>query len=115
MSDETYPAKAKQITGGMRQMGKELPEVMGSFGKLHDAAVSANALDTKVKELMALAISVAVKCDGCIAFHSQAAIKAGASREEFMDAVGVAVLMGGGPAAVYATHAVEAFDQFSTA
>lgn len=114
MSDETYPDKEKRITGGMLQMSKELPEVMGSFGKLHGAAVSTNALDTKVKELMALAISVAVKCDGCIAFHTHAVVKAGATREEVMDALGVAVLMGGGPAAVYATSAVEAFDQFSS-
>ena len=70
------------------------------------------ALDTKTKEPIALAISVAVLCDDCIAHHNYDALEAGATREEIADAFGVAILMGGGTSVVYATHAIEAVDQF---
>ena len=75
-------------------------------------AVADGALDTKTKEPIALAISVAVLCDDCIAHHNYDALEAGATREEIADAFGVAILMGGGTSVVYATHAIEAVDQF---
>ena len=61
---------------------------------------------------MALAISIVLRCDDCIAYHIHDAIEAGASREELSDAIGVAILMGGGPSMIYATHAIEAVDEF---
>lgn len=69
-------------------------------------------LMAKTKELIALAIGVAARCEGGISFHTHAALKAGASREEITDALGVAVLMGGVPSVMYATHVIEAMDQF---
>ena len=63
-------------------------------------------------ELIALAISVAVRCDPCIAFHAQAAVKQGASRDEVMEAMGMAIYMGAGPSVMYASQAIEAYDQF---
>ncbi|MDH3582105.1 MAG: carboxymuconolactone decarboxylase family protein [Hyphomicrobiales bacterium] len=85
---------------------------MGTFWKLHKTAVGDGVLDTKTKELMNLAISVAVRCDGCIAHHVYDALEAGATREEIAETLGVAVLMGGGTSVVYATHAMEALEQF---
>jgi AhpD family alkylhydroperoxidase len=62
--------------------------------------------------MMALAISIVVGCEGCIAYHVHDAVEAGATRAELLEAVGVGLMMGGGPGSIYATHALEAVDQF---
>jgi AhpD family alkylhydroperoxidase len=77
------------------------------------AALAPGALDTKTKELIALAISVAVRCDPCITYHASAAQRQGASREEVTEAMSLALYMGAGPAAMYAAQALEAFDQYA--
>ena len=71
------------------------------------------ALPTKIKELMAMAIGVVHGCDGCIASHARGAARAGASRQEAAEAIGVAILMHGGPATVYGARAYEAFCEFA--
>lgn len=88
------------------------PDVMQAFGQMAKAATSSNALDTKTKELVALGISVAVRCDPCIAYHAKAAVKAGASEAEVAETLGLAVYMGAGPSAMYAAKALEATRQF---
>ena len=77
------------------------------------AAKVDGSLDPKTKELIAIAIAVAVRCDGCIAAHTKAAQGYGAAREEILEMLGMSVYMGGGPSAVYAAQALDAFDQFS--
>ena len=59
-----------------------------------------------------MAIGIVVRCDGCIAFHVQDAINSGATHDEIVDTIGVAILMGGGPAVVYGSQALEALKQF---
>ena len=108
----TYPQQLEKIKGNMGVLSNDQPEVMKAFGALHAAGSADGALDGKTKELIALAIGVAARCDGCIAFHTHDAMKAGATRAEITDALGVAVLMGGGPSVMYATHVIEAMDQF---
>ena len=76
-------------------------------------ALKDGALSTKTKELIAVALSVGAQCDVCITSHVQNAVKAGVTREEIAEAVGVAVLMGGGPKSVYAAAVLEAYDQFT--
>ncbi len=71
------------------------------------------ALDGKTKELIAIAVSVAVRCDDCIGFHVKAAVDRGATREEILETLGVAIYMGAGPAAMYASHALGAYTQFA--
>jgi AhpD family alkylhydroperoxidase len=93
---------------------KAAPEVVRNFNDLASHASADGALSKKFKELMAASISVVTQCEDCIAYHTQAAIKAGANREEFVDAIGVAIEMGGGPASVYAGKALEAFDALSS-
>jgi AhpD family alkylhydroperoxidase len=66
----------------------------------------------KIKELIALGIGIAVRCDGCIAYHVHDALRAGATHQEIVETIGVAVLMGGGPAAMYGSEALEALEQF---
>jgi len=108
---ELHDHLEKQITN----LGNELPGPMSGFARLHRKAVEEGVLTGKTKELIALAISIAIRCEGCIAYHSHDAIKAGATRAEIIEAIGVAILMGGAPASVYATYAMDAFEQFSKA
>jgi AhpD family alkylhydroperoxidase len=99
----------------LTQLGKEIPGPMTGFARLHRKGVAEGALSRKVKELMALAISIVVGCEGCIAYHVHDAIQAGATRSELMETVGVGLFMGGGPGSIYAAHALDAIDQmFST-
>ena len=103
-----------ELSGALREVRTGEPDVMKGFSALAQAALKAGALDTKTKELIALAISVATRCDACIAFHAEAAVKQGASRDEVMETMGMAIYMGAGPSVMYAAQAVEAFDQFSS-
>jgi AhpD family alkylhydroperoxidase len=112
IEQHSYPSQLAKINTNMARLSKAQPNVMSAFGSLHRAGTNAGALDAKTKELIALAIAVAAHCDGCIAFHTNDALNAGASRDEITDALGVAILMGGGPSLVYATHVMDAIDQF---
>lgn len=90
---------------------KALPEVMRSFQGLMSTVGKEGALSTKTKELMALAIAISSKCEGCLVFHIQNAIKHGASREEVAETIAVSIEMGGGPSTVYGGKALAAFDE----
>lgn len=108
----SYPDRLRHVKKDSQSLAAANPAVIENFEKLHQAAGATGALDRKVKELMALAISVTHGCDDCIAHHVHDAIEAGATREEFAETLGMAVLMGGGPGMIYASHAMEAIDQF---
>lgn len=107
-----YVERHKELLAGFGKLTRIAPDVMAGFGAMHKGATHEGALSNSAKELIALAIGICVQCDGCIAFHVHDALKAGATRPEIEEAIGVAVLMGGGPAAVYATDALTALDQF---
>jgi AhpD family alkylhydroperoxidase len=106
-----YVAYRKHLDQRMGELGHELSGAMGGFVRLHHKAVEDGALSHRTKELMALALAVVLRCDGCIAYHAQDAIAAGASRQEIIESIGVAVLMGGAPATVYAAHVLDAVAQ----
>ena len=89
------------------------PEVMKAFNELGRAATAPGALDAKTKELIALALSVAVRCDPCIGFHAKALVKHGGTRQELDEMLAVATYMGGGPSLMYAASAAAAFDEFA--
>ena len=91
------------------------PKTAAGFSALAQAATAPGALDMKMKELIALAIGIAGRCDGCVGFHTKAAIQQGASREEVLDTIDVAIYMGGGPSYVYGAQALEAYDQLAEA
>ncbi len=112
---KSYPEITRRITGGIRTLRKDIPETMQGFSAMAGAAGKAGALDAKSKELIALAIGVALRCDGCIGFHMEALVKLGATREEVEETLGMAVYMGGGPSLMYAADAVLAYEQFSEA
>jgi AhpD family alkylhydroperoxidase len=110
-----YPEITQSISAGMKILRRDIPETMQGFSALAQAATRTGALDKKTKELIALAIGVAVRCDGCIGFHSESLMKLGASRAEVEEALGMAVYMGGGPSLMYAADAIRAFEQFQAA
>jgi len=96
-----------------RELRRAVPDVYKGFGALHQAAFAPGALDARTKELIALAIGVVEGCDGCIASHAQAAARAGASKQEAAEAIGVTFLMKGGPATIYGPRAYSAFCEFA--
>ncbi len=103
----------KQLSIAMGKMREELPDVMNGFSELAGAATKKDALDPKTKELIALGIAVSTRCDGCIGFHTKTLLKLKVSRKEFMETLGMAIYMGGGPSVMYAARAVQAYEEFS--
>lgn len=105
-----------EVLEELRQPTKDLrhaiPETWAAFVSLHGAAVADGEVPARLKEATALAISVAKRCDGCIAYHAKAAARAGATSGEVAELLGVALLMDGGTASVYAPRAWEAFLEF---
>jgi AhpD family alkylhydroperoxidase len=108
-----YKDLTHDISESLAKLRKEIPDVMGGFATMAQAATKEGALDKKTKELLALGLGVAARCDGCIGFHAQALVKLGASREELLETLSMAIYMGGGPSLMYAADALRAFEQFS--
>ncbi|MBF6149109.1 alkylhydroperoxidase [Nocardia sp. 852002-20019_SCH5090214] len=108
-------AVLQELSPQHRALRHAIPEVYKGFGELSKAAFAPGAIDRKTKELIALAIGVVEGCDGCIASHGQAAARAGATRQEAAEAIGVTFLMHGGPATIYGARAYEAFCEFADA
>ncbi|MFD0978080.1 alkylhydroperoxidase AhpD family core domain-containing protein [Tropicimonas sediminicola] len=102
------------MKGNLREMHKSAPETMKGFGALEKGVTSGTATDHKTKELVALGIAIGLRCEPCIGFHVKALAKAGGTREELCDILGVAVQMGGGPALMYASKTLAAWDQLVT-
>lgn len=106
----------KQVLDDLRDPARKLraaiPDVYAGFAATHKAALVDGALDTRTKELIALAIGIEQKCDGCIASHARGAARAGATPQEAAEAIGVAILMAGGPSTVYGPRAYDAFLEF---
>ncbi len=114
MSDNSHHHEVLQdLLPQHRALRKQIPEVYQGFAALSGAALTDGALSRKIKELMALAIGVVEGCDGCIASHAQGAARAGATREEAAEAIGVTFLMHGGPATIYGARAYTAFCEFA--
>lgn len=107
-----YSKNYNDLTKLMRELGTKIPDTMKGFNNLHKASMVNGVLPSKTKELIALGIAITVRCDGCIAFHVHDALDAGATSEAIIETIGVAILMGGGPALVYGCEAMEALSQF---
>ncbi|WP_050524276.1 carboxymuconolactone decarboxylase family protein [Pseudorhodobacter wandonensis] len=98
----------------LRVMNRAIPDVAKGFGALSKAAKEAKVLDIKTLEFVALGIAIADRCEACIGFHVEALAKAGGTREELGDVLGMAVQMGGGPSLMYAAKAMAAWDDLAT-
>lgn len=101
-----FSSKYKERTEENQLLSQSCPEVMKNFGALHGEAIKDGALSKKDKELIALGIAIAVRCEGCILAHVKASLSFGANFEEISEVVDTAILMGGGPSTVYGGHAL---------
>ena len=110
--EKNYSDICKRISGDLKKLRADIPDTMQAFSALAKAASRDGALDRKTKELIALAIGIATRCDGCIGFHTEALVRLGATRQEVEETLGMAVYMGGGPSLMYAADAIAAFEQF---
>ncbi|WP_037308690.1 carboxymuconolactone decarboxylase family protein [Ruegeria halocynthiae] len=98
---------------GLRNLNGSIPDTTRAFGALGKAVKEGGTLDYKTKEYVALGMSIAVRCEPCITLHTEALIKAGATRDEVSDVLAMAIQMGGGPSMMYAAKALECFDELS--
>ena len=114
MSEQSHPRSRQHLEMLLRKLANELPEPLASFAQLNKHAMADGALSKRTKELIALGIAIGARCDGCITWHVLEALRAGAPRQELLETIGVALLMGGGPAVIYGCEAVEALEQFET-
>lgn len=108
---ESYTEQAKAVFDFVGTLSEEYPGIAKGFATMHKATGEDKALSAKHKELIALGIGITIRCEGCIACHVQDAIKAGATHEEIVETIGVAVLMGGGPSVVYGDKAYKAMKE----
>jgi AhpD family alkylhydroperoxidase len=109
----TYKAKTAEMRAELPMMNKFLPETAASFAQLSKAAMEEGALGCKEREYIALAIAITQRCEPCINFHIEALIRAGATRENLGAVLAMCVQMGGGPALMYAAHALAAWDEIT--
>jgi AhpD family alkylhydroperoxidase len=102
-----------ELKASGRRLRAAIPEVYAGYAALHQAAMGDGALPTGVKELIALAIAVTRECDGCTAAHARGAAQQGVTAAEVAEAMGVAILMNGGPGTVWGPRAYAAFEEFA--
>jgi AhpD family alkylhydroperoxidase len=114
MMPKSYAQITADINRGILKLREAQPDAMTGFGALAKGAMQGGALSEVHKELIALAIGVAGHCDGCIGFHAKALARLNAPRDQVMEALAVAVYMGGGPSLMYAADAVHAFEEFDS-
>lgn len=98
----------KQLGAGMADIAKTSPNIIKGYQTIAGAAGKTGHLDAKTHELIALAVAVSLRCDGCIVVHTDAAIRNGASREEIVEALGVAASVNAGAALVYSARVLDA-------
>lgn len=103
--------KADAVFDFVGTLSKEYPGIAKGFGAMHQAVGEDGALTVKQKELIALGIAISIRCEGCIACHVRDSLANGATQQEIVETIGVAVLMGGGPSIVYGDKAYKAMKE----
>lgn len=109
-----WTAYRARLPKGVSDLAKLTPDTVRGYGALSAAGAKTGQLDDRIRELIALGVAISLRCDGCIAVHSQAAVKAGATRAELAEALGVAISVNAGAALVCATRAMDAFESADT-
>lgn len=105
----------QQVTAGVGHFAKLSPDTIRGYGALSTAGQKTDQLDAKTRELIAVAVAITLRCDGCITVHTDAARKLGATEAEIAEALGVATSVNAGAAVVYATRALDAYAASSEA
>jgi AhpD family alkylhydroperoxidase len=98
----------KELISRIGEFARLSPDTVRGYQTLSNANSKTGKLDEKTRQLISLAVAVTTRCDGCITVHSDAALKAGATKEEISEALGVAVAMNAGAALVYSTRVLDA-------
>lgn len=114
MSSKSFTQITQDLNQALATFRGAQPDTMAGFSSMAKAAMSPGVLSALDKELIALAIGVAARCDGCIGFHVKALMRLGVSREQLMETLSIAVYMGGGPSLMYAAEAVRAYEEFTS-
>lgn len=104
-----WNAYRQQIGAGVGELGKLSPDTVRGYVTLGGAGAKTSRLDAKTRELIALAVAISLRCDGCITAHVEAARKQGVTKEEIAEALGVAISVNAGAALVYTTRTLDAF------
>ena len=112
---ESAKAEFSKLMEQTKALREFAPGAMAGFAETHKGVMIDGAIDRKTKELIALAVGVNMRCEGCILSHARSAIRAGATMSEIGEAVGVSILLGGGPATVYGAKALAAAAEFQQA
>ena len=105
-----WNAYRAQISTGVGGLAKLSPDTVKGYGVMNGAGQKTSHFDEKTRELIAIAVAISLRCDGCITVHTEAARKLGATREEIAEAMGVAISVNAGAAIIYATRTLDAFD-----
>ncbi len=108
----SYREITARTSASLAKLRADIPDTTRGFSALAQAATRDGALDKKTKELIAMALSVASRCDPCVGFHAETLVKLGTTRAQFEEMLGMCVYMGGGPSLMYAAKALEAFEEF---
>lgn len=109
----SYKAKSAEMRAELRTMNKLIPDTANAFGLLSKAAKEEGSLSVKEREYIALAIAISQRCEPCISFHIEALMKTGATRADLSSVLAMCIQMGGGPALMYAGHALAAWDEMT--
>ena len=109
---KSYTGLTRDISEMMTRLRNEAPDTMQGFNAMARAAMTEGELSAGMKELIAMAISVATRCDGCIGFHAKALVRLGVPRAQVVEMLAVATYMGGGPSLMYAADALRAYEEF---
>ena len=112
MSEQKYHEIIGSVSATLAKLRADIPDTTRGFSAMAQAAGRDGALDQKSKELIAMALSVAARCDPCLGFHAKALVKLGCTRAEFEEMLGMCIYMGGGPALMYAAKALDAYEEF---
>ncbi len=101
----------KQIGEAMAGIGRMSPDTVRGYRALGEAGLKTTHLGAKTRELISLAVAISLRCDGCIAVHTDAAVKLGATKEEIMESLGVAISINAGAAMIYSARTLDAYAQ----
>jgi len=109
-----WNAYRDQVNAAVKEISIANPEIVKAYAGFSHANAKSTHIDAKTRELIAIAVAVTLRCDGCINAHTDAAIKAGASKEEIVDALGVAIMVNAGATMVYSARTIDAYDTKTT-
>jgi AhpD family alkylhydroperoxidase len=109
MSMLDWNAYRAQVVAGVGEIAKLSPDTVKGYATLGGAGAKTGHLDAKTRELIALAVAISLRCDGCITVHAAEAKKLGVTQEELAEALGVATSINAGAALVFSTRTLDAF------